>query len=351
VVVCGIFPFILSFILTPLSIKLAPHIGAIDIPKDNRRMHKTAKPRCGGLAIFISTIAILILIRTFLYKYYPASTVNSEYLSDLIAVIIGGTLIFFVGLLDDIKELQAIPKFLLQIACASVTFALGVRMPAINMLGLHFSPDSVGGVILSYVFTMGWIVVITNTINLIDGMDGLAAGVAAIAAVSIAYAAYIHGQYTVTFAMMALAGSAFGFLPFNFFPAKTFMGDEGALFLGFMIASTSIIEPAKGATLVATLVPLIVLGVPIFDVVFAVFRRKAKGKHIFEADKEHIHHQLARIGMGQRRSVMMIYGISAIMGIAAVMLSRQLYVESVLLFITAFLFIVSLIWGWNNGKK
>jgi UDP-GlcNAc:undecaprenyl-phosphate GlcNAc-1-phosphate transferase len=118
-----------------------------------------------------------------------------------------------------------------------------------------------------------------------------------------------------------------------------------------MIASTSIIEPAKGATLVATLVPLIVLGVPIFDVVFAVFRRKAKGKHIFEADKEHIHHQLARIGMGQRRSVMMIYGISAIMGIAAVMLSRQLYVESILLFITAFLFIVSLIWGWNNRGK
>jgi UDP-GlcNAc:undecaprenyl-phosphate GlcNAc-1-phosphate transferase len=225
VLVCGILPFILSLILTPLSIKLAPHIGAVDVPKDNRRMHKEAKARCGGLAIFISTITVLILLRTFLFKYYPASAVNSEYLSELTAVIIGGALIFFVGLIDDIKEIPAIPKFLLQIVCASVTFTLGVRMPAINMLGLQFSPDSAGGIILSYIFTVGWIVVITNTINLIDGMDGLAAGVAAIAAVSIAYAAYIHGQYTVTFSMIALAGSAFGFLPFNFYPAKTFMGD------------------------------------------------------------------------------------------------------------------------------
>jgi UDP-GlcNAc:undecaprenyl-phosphate GlcNAc-1-phosphate transferase len=182
-------------------------------------------------------------------------------------------------------------------------------------------------------------------------MDGLAAGVTSIASLALGYSAYLHGQYAVTFAMVVIAGAALGFLPFNFFPAKVFMGDGGALFIGFVLASVSVIGPAKGPALVATIVPVLVLGLPIFDVLFAIVRRKAKGRSIFSADKGHLHHQLSFMGMGQRRSVLMLYGISAVMGIAAIMLSRRLYLESVFLFFTAVLFIVILIWGWNRKEQ
>jgi UDP-GlcNAc:undecaprenyl-phosphate GlcNAc-1-phosphate transferase len=185
-------------------------------------------------------------------------------------------------------------------------------------------------------------------INLIDGLDGLAAGVAGIAALSISYSAYITGYSTVAFAMAVLAGAALGFLPFNFYPAKVFMGDCGAMFLGFAIASVAIISPAKGATIVAIIAPVLVLGVPAFDVAFAMIRRRLRGQPVFEADKGHLHHQLSRIGIGQRRSALMLYGISGIMGIAAIMFTRDNFLEAIGLFLIAVLFIVVLIWGWNQ---
>jgi len=188
-------------------------------------------------------------------------------------------------------------------------------------------------------------------INLIDGLDGLASGVVGIAALAIAYSAYINGYPAAGFAMAIIAGAALGFLPFNFFPAKVFMGDSGAMFLGFALASVSIISPAKGATIVAIIAPVIVLGVPLFDIVFAMFRRVRQRQSIFEADKGHLHHQLTRIGIGQRRSVMMLYGISGIMGIAAVVFSRELYLEAVALFLIAVVFIIVLIWGWNKRQR
>jgi UDP-GlcNAc:undecaprenyl-phosphate GlcNAc-1-phosphate transferase len=244
--------------------------------------------------------------------------------------------------------MRALVKLGGQIFTAIVAFALGIRIPAIGILGLNFAQDEVGGLLLSFVITVVWIVLIINTINLIDGLDGLAAGVAAIASLAIAYAAYIHGFYVVTFSMMALAGSAIGFLPFNFFPAKVFMGDSGSMFLGFILASISIIGPAKGATIMATAMPVLVLAVPIFDVGFAMIRRMAHGRSIFEPDKGHLHHQLARIGMGQRRSVLMLYGVSGVMGIAAVTFSRAHYIEAGSLFAIAVVFIMILIWDWNK---
>ena len=177
--------------------------------------------------------------------------------------------------------------------------------------------------IVSLIVTVVWIVGITNTINLIDGLDGLAAGVSFIATMVIAYIAYIHGRYEIAMAFMAIAGSCLGFLPYNFHPAKIFMGDAGALFLGFMIASISVMSPMKSATVIATILPIFVLALPIFDTAFAILRRFLSGKPIMQADKGHLHHRIMAVGMGQKRTVLTLYVISGIMGVAAILISRE----------------------------
>jgi UDP-GlcNAc:undecaprenyl-phosphate GlcNAc-1-phosphate transferase len=220
-------------------------------------------------------------------------------------------------------------------------------MDTIKLIGLNLTDGSVGNLVVSFIITIVWIVAIVNMINLIDGMDGLATGVVGISSLAIAYAGYLRGNYDITLGMCTVAGSAVGFLPFNFYPAKSFMGDSGAMFLGFMLASVSVMGQAKGTTIVAIVAPVVVLGVPLFDVLFAVFRRLLRGQSILRADKGHLHHQLSRIGMGQRRTVIMLYGITSVMGVAAILLSRNLILEPIFLFGVAILFIIVLIWKWN----
>lgn len=313
----------LTLVFTPAAIKLAPKIGAIDIPKDNRRMHTKAMPRFGGLAIYIGTVGSMLI-------FLPFST-------RLMGVIAGGSLMFAVGIIDDIKGMPAKVKLGFQVLCAFILFQFSERISFIsNPLGdgYYFFPW-----IVSLLVTVIWVVGITNTINLIDGLDGLAAGVAFIASISIAYIAYIDSRIEISMAMLAIAGSALGFLPFNFNPAKIFMGDGGSLFLGFMLAGFSIMGTLKSATIVATIVPVLVLGLPIFDTVFAILRRLVNKRPIMEADKGHLHHRIMAVGLGQRRTVFMLYGISGIMGVAAILMSRDLLVESALLVIIAATFI------------
>jgi UDP-GlcNAc:undecaprenyl-phosphate GlcNAc-1-phosphate transferase len=239
-------------------------------------------------------------------------------------------------------------KLLGQIICASVIFGFGVR---ISFMTNHLDGGhSYFGGVSSYIITILWIVGITNTVNLIDGLDGLATGVSAIASLCIAYAAYIHGAYPVCIAMLAIAGGTIGFLPYNFHPAKIFMGDGGSLFLGFMLASLSIVGPVKGATIMAVIMPVLVLGVPIFDTAFAILRRLVNHRPIMEADKGHLHHRLMAAGMGQRRTVMTLYGISAIMGVAAVLFSRDLFVETAGLVAIAAMYIYIFLTDANNWK-
>ncbi len=303
--------FVLSLAITPLAIKLAPKIGAVDIPKDNRRMHTKAMPRFGGLAIFVgSTIAMLIFLR---------------FDSRIMSIIVGGVLIYILGITDDIRHLSPKVKFIGEVIVAIVMYINGVRIEFLtNFFGEGNS--QLGGV-LCFVITLMWIVGITNTINLIDGLDGLAAGTAAIISLCIAYAAYIHGTYLTTGAMLAVAGGALGFLPFNFYPAKIFMGDGGSLYLGFMLSSLSVLGTVKSATLFAVIIPVLVLGVPIFDTFFAIIRRWINKRPIMEADRGHLHHRLMNLGYGQRRATLMLYGMTGIMGVAAVLFSRDLYVE------------------------
>ena len=311
--------FLLSLAFTPVAIRLAPKIGAMDIPKDARRMHTKAMPRFGGMAIFIGTMVSLIIFAGQNEKILP--------------VLIGGTLSYILGGVDDLKNLPAMVKFGAQLLVAVLMYVMGLRIKFItDYFGegvLHF------GAAVCFIVTILWIVGITNTINLIDGLDGLAAGIAAGSSLSIAYVAYIHGdQYgmmIVCLAMVALAGSCIGFLPFNFYPAKIFMGDGGSLFLGFMIATLSVVGPLKRSTIIAVVVPVLVLGIPIFDTFFAILRRVVNRRPIMEADKGHLHHRLMALGYGQRRAVLMLYGISAIMGMAAVLVSRELYKDSLVL--------------------
>lgn len=305
--------FVGSCLLTPVAIKVAPKIGAIDIPKDNRRMHTHAMPRFGGMAIFLGSAAAMLLFLNFDPRVGR--------------ILIGGALIYILGVADDLLNLPPKVKFAGQTLVAVMMYAWNIRIEFItNFFG---EGNSQLGDVLCFIITILWIVGITNTVNLIDGLDGLAAGTAAIASLCIAYAAYIHGTYLAAGAMLALAGAALGFLPFNFYPAKIFMGDGGSLYLGFMLSTLSVLGTVKSATFVAVIIPVLVLGVPIFDTAFAIFRRFINKKPIMGADRGHLHHRLMNLGYGQRRATLMLYGITAIMGVAAVTFSRGLYVESV----------------------
>ena len=322
---------IVTALLTPLTIKIAPKIGGVDVPKDDRRVHDRPIPRVGGIAIFIGVNAsILILMNNSMRTY---------------GMLLGGTVIFVIALLDDLHNLQPVAKLAGQITGALIVFFTGTR---IEFLNIFYAGRISFGFLLALILTVVWLVGITNAINLIDGMDGLAAGVVAIASLCIAYVAYIHGTYYQCIPLLAVAGAALGFLPWNFYPAKTFMGDCGSQYLGFMIACFSIMGLVKSATIVALIIPLLVLGLPMIDTTYAIFRRMVRGQGIMQADKEHIHHNMLRTGMGQRRSVILMYGICAIMGTAAVLLSRELYVESIGLFLISVGFIYIVITERNH---
>lgn len=307
-----ILAFLIAMAFSPIAIKVAYKIGAIDVPKDGRRMHTHAMPRFGGLAIFMGTMCSMMAFLT--------------YDRQIVGVMIGGTLMYILGVIDDLKNLPAKVKFVGQIAIACLMYAWGLRIDFLtNFFGegnLVFADGPV-----AIFLTVIWIVGITNTVNLIDGLDGLAAGTSAISALCLAYVAYIFGQYLPAAAFLALAGGILGFLPFNFYPAKIFMGDGGSLFLGFMLSALSIVGLTKGAAVIAFSVPIFVLGLPIFDTAFAIFRRLMNHRPIMEADRGHLHHRLMNLGYGQRRATLMLYGLSAIVGISAVMFSRNLNVE------------------------
>lgn len=325
---------LISAFLTPFAIWFAPKIGAMDIPKDNRRVHNKPMPRFGGIAIFAGMMISWAIFAGSL----PA----------IKGAMAGTAIIYVLGAIDDLKNVRPAIKFSGQILGAAVAFALGLRIQFITnwFSGGHM----IFGDVACCVITILWLVAITNAVNLIDGLDGLAAGIAAISALCLAYVAYIHGQYASTIAMMVVAGAALGFLPFNFNPAKIFMGDGGSQVLGFAIAAVSIMGAVKSATLVVVLIPALVLGLPIFDTLMAIIRRTARHQSISTADKEHLHHKILKAGFGQRRAVMLMYSVSGVMGIIAVLLSRGLYVECIGLFAVVVMIIGVLLTDTGSNK-
>lgn len=326
--------FFVALIVTPIAVKVAPKIGAMDIPKDDRRMHNKAMPRFGGVAIFAG---IMISLAVFTGKN-----------AGVMSAMLGCTMIYILGLIDDIKNLRPLVKFAGQLVCAIAVYATGLR---IEFITNYFGPGNmVFGDAACFIITVLWLVAITNAVNLIDGLDGLAAGISAISALCIGYVAYIHGQYVPTFAMMGIAGAALGFLPYNFHPAKIFMGDGGSQLLGFSIAAFSILGTVKSTTVVVVVIPALVLGLPIFDTAFAIVRRMWRHQSIGTGDKEHLHHRIMRAGFGQRRAVMLMYCISGIMGIVAVLYSRGYVVEYLGLTAVAIMLVYVLLSGSVNSK-
>jgi len=309
-------------ILTPYSIRFAFKVGAIDIPKDERRAHSKPMPRIGGLAIIFGFLISTVLI--FLFSEIDR-TVNLKEVN-LIGFYLGIFIISIIGFFDDIniskKGLKPTTKLLGQILAAVCVVMSGARIFYIDLPFLN----SLYGLndFLSIIITIGWVVGVTNAINLIDGLDGLATGVSAIAVLSLLVIFILNGTAAIPLILISgLLGALLGFLPYNFNPAKTFMGDTGSNFLGFSIATISILGMAKTYTIMAIALPFVVLALPIFDTLFAIFRRIKNGKSIMEADRGHLHHRLVDLGLTQRQAVIVLYCIAAIFGIFAIVLMKS----------------------------
>lgn len=297
---------VLSFVFTPLVRKLAFKIGAVDIPKDNRRVHKEPMPLIGGLAIAIGVFVGILI-------FMPMDKTT-------ISILLGGMVILIGGIIDDIKDLRPKYKMLIQLAAGIILVMGDVK---IDFITNPFGSGS--GIIylkwLSIPITLFWIVGITNTVNFIDGLDGLSAGVAMISSLSFMIVAAKLGYTNVVILAALVAGACLGFLPFNFNPAKIFMGDTGALFLGFMLAAISIEGAMKSVAAIAVIAPIIILGVPIFDTAFAILRRLLSGQSVATGDKGHLHHRLLNRGFSQKKAVLILYAMSAIFGVFAILIS------------------------------
>ncbi|WP_223065980.1 glycosyltransferase family 4 protein [Paenibacillus caui] len=303
----------LALILTPLVKKFAFFVGAVDKP-NARKVHTTIMPRLGGLAIYAAVIATLLAV----FPFIPEGFLSARDVNFVKAFVVGGTMIMLLGALDDRFQLNAKLKFLVQIATACVVvFGFDIRIEFAN---IPFHTYSSVESWIAIPFTLLWIVGVTNAINLIDGLDGLAAGVSAIAIGTISVMAFIMGNEIVAVICMLLLGSILGFLYFNFHPAKIFMGDSGALFLGFSLALLSLLG-FKQVAIVSFLTPLILIGVPLSDTMFAIVRRWMQKKPIFSPDKGHLHHCLRELGFSHRQTVLVIYGIAAFFGILAIIQS------------------------------
>jgi UDP-GlcNAc:undecaprenyl-phosphate GlcNAc-1-phosphate transferase len=295
--------FILSILITPQIKKFAIAIGATDQP-NSRKVHQTIMPRLGGLAIFISFMTGMLILK-------PVNTSS-------IAILFGCLVILITGIFDDMIELSAKYKFIGQLAAAFTVVFLGDLK--VDFINLPFGGQLEFG-LFSIPFTIFWIVGITNAINLIDGLDGLAAGVSSIALISISGMALIQGNlYVASVGLIVLASTA-GFLFYNFHPASIFMGDTGALFLGFIISVLSLLG-FKNVTFISFIVPVIILGVPISDTIFAILRRIINKKPLSAPDKSHLHHCMLRIGFSHRQTVLLIYAMAALFGLIAVIYSQ-----------------------------
>lgn len=316
-----IITLILSLLITPVIIKLAHRLNFIDRPGE-RKINKKIIATAGGTAIYL---AFMIPLRFFL----PAN-------QTIKGIMIGGTFMLILGLLDDKFEISALLKFLGQVLGALILIYYGVKV--------NFITNPFGGFIYLGVyaapFTVFWIVSIINTINLIDGLDGLAAGVSIIAVLTLFAVALQENQLVAPMLAVLLAGSCFGFLKYNFNPARVFMGDTGSMFIGYIIAAVSITGALKSAAAVTIFVPMLALAIPILDTTFAIVRRIFNDRPIGEADHGHIHHRLLAIGMNQKQAVISVYVISVMLGTIAFVINGIKFDYALIIFTSVILIIV-----------
>jgi UDP-GlcNAc:undecaprenyl-phosphate/decaprenyl-phosphate GlcNAc-1-phosphate transferase len=313
-------PFITVMISTPFIIQFAKKFGFIDKP-NVRKVHTHVMPRLGGLAIFLGVISGYL--------------VTKMYEENITEISFSSLLIITLGILDDKYGLTPGIKLVSQIVAALIIVSSGltiefIQIPFMERVFLHE---------WSYLVTILWIVGITNTINLIDGLDGLAAGITIIVLLTFALLAFTNGNMLIFTLCLILLGSTTSFLLYNFHPAKIFMGDTGALFLGFAISVISLLGLYKSVTFFSFVVPIIILGVPIFDTIFTIIRRIKNNHPIMAPDKEHLHHRLMAIGFSHRQTVIIMYFISIIFSLTAIVFSTTILFGTILLFIVLMLLI------------
>lgn len=309
-----------AFALTPTVKSLAYKVGAVDIPKDNRRMHKRTIPRMGGLAIFLG----------FLFSVLIFGRLNTEFK----ATLIGAVILVVLGILDDILDIKAWVKLLVQIVAAAIPILGGVQIDIISVFGIG-GTDFISLHWLSIPLTLIWIVGLTNAVNLIDGLDGLACGVSCIATISILVISIMMGDVPIIIISASLAGACIGFLPYNLNPAKIFMGDTGSTFLGYMLATMSIQGLFKFYTAISFVIPFLIFGLPIFDTSFAMIRRVLHGQSPMTPDRKHLHHRLIDVGLSHKQVVAVLYCISIVLGLSAVALTSTGWVRVLLFLLTA----------------
>ncbi|MHB8126419.1 MAG: MraY family glycosyltransferase [Desulfitobacteriaceae bacterium] len=314
-----IIAIIVAIIATPVSMMLARRWGAIDYP-GGRRIHLQPIPRLGGLAIYAAFWLAVMFTREWDKQYW--------------GLFLGSTVILIVGIWDDIKGVRPLFKFFGQLVAAVVLvffgFSFTMSFPFLNTIPL----GAVGGVVVGAVLAVFWVVSLVNTVNISDGLDGLAAGICFGAALLLFWSAHRINEVPSAHLTLALAGAALGFLFYNFHPAHVFMGDSGSMFLGYVIGGISIMGLLKTATVLGLVFPLLVLGMPLTDLIFAIIRRKWRGHPIAKADRGHLHHRLLDVGFSQRQAVLLLYGMSACFGIAAVLWAQGYWMEGLTLFLT-----------------
>lgn len=308
---------VVALITTPMVKNLAVRMGAVDVPRDGRRMHDHPIPRMGGLAIFFGFLLSVVVFM--------------DLDGQMRGMLLGAAIIVVLGIFDDIYSLRAMFKFVVQIIAALVAALSGNVIEIVSNPNV-FSSDlywDLGW--LAVPVTVVWIVAITNAVNLIDGLDGLACGVSAISSMTLLVISLAISDGPVAVLMAALTGACLGFLPYNMNPAKIFMGDTGSTFLGFILAVVSIQGLFKLYTIISFAVPFLMLGLPIFDTCFAFIRRIAHGQSPMHADRSHVHHRLIDMGLNQKQAVAVLYIISAILGLSAVVLTTSGPVKAMLL--------------------
>lgn len=342
--------FIITFMTTPYTIKIARKVGAVDVPKDQRRMHKKSMPKFGGPAVILGFLVAVIYLLIVKSLEHSIDLFGSEqYGMKLLGMFLGIIVMSIFCVRDDIVTIKPMTKLLGQVLAAIVVVAFGVRIDEVTPA---FLPTAEWKEAFSIILTIGWIVGVTNAINLIDGLDGLSAGISVISAVSLLIIFVLNSSPIISILLItALAGALVGFLPFNFAPAKTFIGDTGSNFLGFSLSIISILGVAKTYTAAVIVLPLLALGLPIFDTVWAIIRRLIKGKSIkaiFKADKGHLHHIIVARGFSQKQAVLILYGIAVTFGLFAI-----IFLESGIWKALSFLLmvIVALGLGYKNFQE
>ena len=314
---------LVAYVMTPPVKRFAEKVGAIDVPRDNRRVHDHPIPRMGGLAIFIGFVLSLIF-------FVPMSTkVLGRLVGSVISAVMGGV--------DDIVSLNPWVKLAGQIVAALVAIRCGLVFDVISNPNIFAEETYIEIGWLSIPLTMLWIVGCTNAVNLIDGLDGLAVGVSAISSMTMLIVSLFVSEPVVSIILAALTGACLGFMPYNLNPAKIFMGDVGSQLLGFVLSTASIMGLFKLHAIITFFVPLLALALPLADTIFAFFRRILHGQSPFKADKGHFHHRLLAMGLNQKQVVAVLYGISAVLGLLAVLMAGDSMAVKIICLVAAFI--------------